>query len=88
MERVSVEAAPMSRHSGAPEFDAQVTAIGREAYELIEKLFPFCRSLTGEGVRRTLRALQSVDESLKGAHIDLAAAWTNDFARKANAKKA
>ena len=60
MERVAVEAAPLSRHSGAPELDALVTAIGREAYELIEKLFPFCRSLTGEGVRRTLRALQSV----------------------------
>src|SRR5262249_8636677 len=48
----------MSQPSGAPELDAQVAAIGRQAYGLVEELFPFCRSLTGEGVRRTLRALQ------------------------------
>ena len=36
-----------------------------------------------EGAATALRALQSVDDSLKGAHIDLAAAWTNDFAKKA-----
>src|SRR4051812_39071336 len=40
-----------------------------------------------EGAATALRALQSVDESLKGAHVDLAAAGTNDFAKKANAKK-
>src|SRR5215472_10240376 len=50
----------MSQPSGAPELDAQVAAIGRQAYGLVEELFPFCRSLTGEGVRRTLRALQRV----------------------------
>jgi len=38
-----------------------------------------------EGAATALRALQSVDDSLKSAHIDLAAAWTNDFAAKANA---
>ena len=41
-----------------------------------------------EGAATALRALQSVDDSMKTAHIDLAAAWTNDFARRANAKKA
>ncbi|MFL6630165.1 MAG: ABC transporter substrate-binding protein [Vitreoscilla sp.] len=40
-----------------------------------------------EGAATALRALQSIDESMKTAHVDLAAAWTNDFARKAGAKK-
>lgn len=40
-----------------------------------------------EGAATALRALQSVDDSLKSAHVDLAAAWTNDFAKKANARK-
>ncbi|MBW8758575.1 MAG: ABC transporter substrate-binding protein [Burkholderiales bacterium] len=40
-----------------------------------------------EGAATALRALQSVDESMKTAHVDLAAAWTNDFVRKANASK-
>jgi len=40
-----------------------------------------------EGAATALRALQSVDESMKTAHVDLAAAWTNDFVRKANARK-
>ena len=35
-----------------------------------------------------LRALQSVDDSLKGAKFDLGAVWTNDFAKRANAKPA
>jgi NitT/TauT family transport system substrate-binding protein len=40
------------------------------------------------GAATALRALQSVDDALKGARFDLAAAWTNEFARRANAKKA
>ena len=40
-----------------------------------------------EGAATALRALQSVDESLKGGKFDLAAVWTNDFAKRANAKK-
>ena len=39
-----------------------------------------------QGAATALRALQSVDESLKGAKFDLAAVWTNDFARHANEK--
>ena len=38
-----------------------------------------------EGAATALRALQSVDESLKGSRIDLASVWTNDFVRRANA---
>ena len=40
-----------------------------------------------EGAATALRALQSVDESLKGGKFDLAAVWTNDFAKKANVRK-
>ena len=39
--------------------------------------------IPAEGAATALRALQSVDESLKGAHIDLAAVWTNDFVQRA-----
>jgi len=31
---------------------------GDEMYELIKKLFPICRSITGNGVRETLRIIQ------------------------------
>ena len=40
------------------------------------------------GAATALRALQSVDDALKGGKFDLAAAWTNEFAKRANAKKA
>ncbi len=33
-------------------------AIGTQAYELMERLFPFCRSLTGNGVRATFDVLE------------------------------
>lgn len=33
------------------------TRIGREMYECIEDLYPLCRSITGEGLRETLRRL-------------------------------
>ncbi len=32
--------------------------LGQEMYELIAALYPFCRSITGDGVRQTLRLLQ------------------------------
>jgi len=38
------------------------------------------------GAATALRALQSIDDSLKGLKFDLAAAWTNDFAKRANQK--
>jgi aminopeptidase-like protein len=31
---------------------------GRAAYALVERLYPFCRSITGNGVRRSLRLLR------------------------------
>lgn len=33
-------------------------AVGEEMYSLIEELFPICRSITGDGLRETLRILQ------------------------------
>jgi NitT/TauT family transport system substrate-binding protein len=39
-----------------------------------------------QGAATALRALQSVDEKMKNAKIDLKAVYTNDFVRKANAK--
>ena len=33
-------------------------AIGTEAYELMRRLFPLCRSLTGNGVRTTFDVLE------------------------------
>jgi NitT/TauT family transport system substrate-binding protein len=44
--------------------------------------------IPAEGAATALRALQSVDDSLKGGRFDIAAVWTNDFAKRANAKKA
>lgn len=44
--------------------DSPVTDdIGSEIYALAARIFPICRSITGDGVRQTLREL--------GAHIDL-----------------
>ncbi|MPY90337.1 MAG: DUF4910 domain-containing protein [Luteitalea sp.] len=40
--------------------DDQISDIGRQAHALIEQLYPFCRSLTGEGVRQSLRVLQQI----------------------------
>ena len=37
---------------------AQREDIGREAYELMRRLFPLCRSLTGDGVRATFDVLE------------------------------
>jgi NitT/TauT family transport system substrate-binding protein len=38
------------------------------------------------GAATAVRALQAGDESLKGVKFDLAAAWTNEFVKKANLK--
>ena len=38
------------------------------------------------GAATAVRALQSVDESLKSVKFDLGAAWTNDFVKRANQK--
>jgi len=39
-----------------------------------------------QGAATALRALQSVDDKLKGVKLDLKSVYTNDFVRKANAK--
>jgi NitT/TauT family transport system substrate-binding protein len=39
-----------------------------------------------QGAATALRALQSVDEALKTAKLDLKSVFTNEFVRKANAK--
>jgi aminopeptidase-like protein len=36
----------------------ETDAIGRDAYELMRRLFPLCRSLTGDGVRGTFDVLE------------------------------
>lgn len=39
---------------------APAASIGRDAYELMDRLFPLCRSLTGQGVRDTFDVLDDV----------------------------
>jgi aminopeptidase-like protein len=38
--------------------DAPPAGVGHDAYELMHRLFPFCRSLTGDGVRATFDVLE------------------------------
>ena len=38
--------------------------IGNEMYMLCGKLFPICRSITGNGVRQTLQVLQEICPSM------------------------
>ncbi len=39
--------------------------IGEKIYKLAEKLFPICRSITGNGVRKTLKILSEFCENMK-----------------------
>jgi aminopeptidase-like protein len=49
------------RVTGAAE-PLDVEALGRELYARIERLYPICRSITGDGVRETLRQIgQEID---------------------------
>ncbi len=34
--------------------------LGQEAYELVARMYPICRSITGEGVRRTLQIVREI----------------------------
>jgi NitT/TauT family transport system substrate-binding protein len=43
-------------------------------------------SFPEKGADTALRALASIDAEIGKAQIDLAAVWTNDFVRRANAK--
>ena len=53
---------PGGHDLAAVQLDVQLAhdaeAIGREAHSLMGRLYPHCRSLTGDGVRQTLAALQ------------------------------
>ena len=42
---------------------------GKEIYQLAEKLFPICRSITGEGVRQTLAILAEFIEQANAEMI-------------------
>ena len=33
---------------------------GNEMYDLVEDLFPICRSITGDGVRKTLKIIKKL----------------------------
>ena len=48
------------------EADILIESSGTQMYEFIEQLFPICRSITGNGVRKTLRAIK---EHLPGLEI-------------------
>ena len=37
--------------------------VGRECYDFTASIFPFCRSITGDGVRKTLRAISDALDS-------------------------
>lgn len=39
--------------------DRDLKALGRRMYDLIAELYPLCRSITGDGIRETLRRLES-----------------------------
>lgn len=38
---------------------------GKEMYDIADRIFPICRSITGEGVRQTLKILQEYDKNLQ-----------------------
>jgi aminopeptidase-like protein len=52
------------------------TRVGHDMYGLISKLYPICRSMTGEGVRTTLRVMQ---ERIGGLKIHEVATGTPVF---------
>ncbi len=45
--------------------DTDLSAAGREMYALVERMFPFPRSITGDGVRQTLEAVREVAPTLE-----------------------
>ena len=61
-------------------------AVYIDAFQKAQKALSPDGMIPEQGPATALRALQSVDDSLKTAKIDLKAVYTNDFVRKANAK--
>ena len=49
--------------------DVNLSALAREADTLLERLFPICRSITGEGVRETLRVLSDEISSFQTVEV-------------------
>ena len=49
----------ISRRASLP-IQSKIPATGKVIYRLLEKLFPICRSITGDGVRQTLRIIDEV----------------------------
>ena len=49
----------MTKENINQEFD-QYSSVGHEAYGWIEDLFPICRSITGNGLRKSLKYFQSI----------------------------
>ena len=45
-------------HAGSGEASGGPDAIGHRIYSLAEELYPICRSITGDGVRRSLRIVE------------------------------
>lgn len=45
--------------------------IGQSIYDLADAIFPICRSITGEGVRETLKILDSCIFDGTGRHLDI-----------------
>ncbi|MBR3722776.1 MAG: DUF4910 domain-containing protein [Selenomonadaceae bacterium] len=40
-------------------------SVGQDMYKLCEKMFPICRSITGDGVRETLRLMREIAPEIK-----------------------
>lgn len=40
-------------------------SIGQDMYDLCDKMFPLCRSITGDGVRETLKIMRDVLPEIK-----------------------
>src|SRR4051812_37910328 len=43
-----------------PMLSADVSQLGVEMFEMLEDLFPICRSITGDGLRETLRQIDKI----------------------------
>lgn len=46
--------------SATTQTESSAQALGHEMFNVIGELYPICRSITGDGIRQTLRRLQSV----------------------------
>src|SRR5450631_632288 len=61
MQDMTAEHAPVRLPGSLEAMTSELSAgIGAEAHELCAALYPFCRSLTGDGVRQTLTRLREI----------------------------